>query len=108
MKLKKNLIYLDKKITSVKSKIINHNLLDFKLGDRVRITYLMPDSSKKGKSVSRLNSVIAFFIKKSIKKKTNTISIFVSILFHNEIVYWQFSLNSPHILSIELLFKYYN
>lgn len=108
MKLKKNLIYLDKNINIVKSKIINYDLLNLKLGDRVRITYLMPDSSKKGKSVSRLNSVVAFFIKKCVKKKTNNLSIFVSILFHNEIVYWQFSLNSPHILSIELLFKYYN
>lgn len=89
MKLKKNLIYLNKKSANdIKSKVINYNLLNLSCGDRIRVTYLMPDSSKKSKSVSRLNSVIAFFIKKRLKRKTNTISIFVSILFHNEIVYW--------------------
>ena len=89
MKLKKNLIYLNKKnINLVKSKILNYELLNLSCGDRLRITYLMPDSSKKSKSVSRLNSVVAFFVKKRLKRKTNTISLFVSILFHNEIVYW--------------------
>ena len=89
MKLKKNLIYLSKKsVNDIKSKVINYKLLNLSCGDRIRVTYLMPDSSKKSKSVSRLNSVIAFFIKKRLKRKTNTISIFVSILFHNEIVYW--------------------
>jgi hypothetical protein len=90
MKLKKNLIYLDKNVAGISSKIVNYNLLDLKLGDRVRITYLMPDSSKRGKSVSRVNSVVAFFIKKNLKKKSSTVSFFVSILFHNEIVYWHF------------------
>ena len=90
MKLKKNIIYLDKKnINLVKSKILNYKLSDLSCGDRIRITYLMPDSSKKSKSVSRLNSVVAFFIKKRHKRRTDTISLFVSILFHNEIVYWQ-------------------
>lgn len=89
MKLKKSLIHLDrKKLNLIKSKILNYKLLNLTRGDRIRITYLMPDSSKKSKSVSRLNSVVAFFIKKRLKRKTNTVSLFVSILFHNEIVYW--------------------
>lgn len=90
MKLKKNLIYIAKKNNLAKIKILNFNLLDLNLGDRIRVTYLIPDSAKKGKSVSRVNSVIAFFIKKCLKQKTNTISMFVSILYHNEIVYWHF------------------
>ena len=90
MKLKKNLIYINKTNYLSKNKIINSNLLNLNFGDRIRITYLMPDSAKKGKSVSRLNSVLAFFIKKNIKQKTNNISLFVSILYHNEIVYWHF------------------
>ena len=90
MKLKKNLIYITKKNSLAKTKVLNFNLLELKLGDRIRVTYLIPDSAKKGKSVSRVNSVIAFFIKKGLKQKTNTISMFVSILYHNEIVYWHF------------------
>lgn len=90
MKLKKNLIYISKNNHLAKTKVLNCNLLDLKLGDRIRITYLIPDSAKKGKSVSRINSVLAFFIKKGLKQKTNTISMFVSILYHNEIVYWHF------------------
>jgi len=108
MKLKKNLIYITKKNNLTKNKVLNINLLNLQLGDRIRITYIIPDTAKRSKSVSRVNSVIAFFIKYNFKQKTNTISFFVSILYHNEIVYWQFCLNSPHILYVELLFKYFN
>lgn len=89
MRLRKNLIYLNKNSLS-KTKISNCNLLDLKIGDRIRISYLLPDSAKKSKSVSRVNTVVGFFIKKRLKQKTNTISMFVSILYHNEIVYWHF------------------
>ena len=88
MKSKKNLINLSKKNHLAKAKVLNVNLLHLEFGDRIRITYLIPDSAKRNKSVSRVNSVIAFFIKKSLKQKTNTISFFVSVLYHNEVVYW--------------------